>query len=234
MAENRNPRSLQPKRAIAVPQAESKLPPRPQSRPGGGTQVVKRGFDFFGALLGLVIVSPLLLIVAILIKLTSPGPVLFRQERVGRGFRRFDILKFRTMVADAPKLGGQLTAGKDPRITPIGRALRLTKLDELPQLINVLRGDMSFVGPRPEVPRYVEMFRTDFEELLTVRPGITDLASIKYRHEADILGESEDPEMTYITRILPDKIALAKHYIRHSSLWLDLRLLFKTVVRIAR
>lgn len=192
---------------------------------------MKRTFDFLVSLLGLVILSPLLLIAAVLIKLTSRGPIFFRQERIGRGFRPFHILKFRTMVPDAPNLGGQLTTGEDPRVTRIGYLLRKVKLDELPQLINVLKGDMSFVGPRPEVPRYVEMFRKDYEELLSVRPGITDPASLKYRHESEVLGQSQNPETTYIKEILPDKIALAKEYIRRSSLWFDLGLILKTILR---
>ncbi len=195
--------------------------------------MIKRGFDVLASLTGLVLLSPVLAVVALAIKLTSPGPVFFRQERVGRGFRRFEILKFRTMVPDAPKLGGQLTAGEDPRITRVGRLLRKTKLDELPQLINVLKGDMSFVGPRPEVPRYVEIFRDDYRELLTVRPGITDLASLKYRDESEVLGRSSDPETTYVEQVLPEKIALGKQYLRRSSLWFDVGLIFKTLFRLA-
>lgn len=195
--------------------------------------MIKRGFDVLASLAGLVLLSPVLAVVALAIKLTSPGPVFFRQERVGRGFRRFEILKFRTMVPDAPKLGGQLTAGEDPRITRVGRLLRKTKLDELPQLINVLKGDMSFVGPRPEVPRYVEIFRDDYRELLTVRPGITDLASLKYRDESEVLGRSSDPETTYVEQVLPEKIALGKQYLRRSSLWFDVGLIFKTLFRLA-
>jgi len=195
--------------------------------------VIKRGFDVLASLAGLVLLSPVLAVVALAIKLTSPGPVFFRQERVGRGFRRFEILKFRTMVPDAPKLGGQLTAGEDPRITRVGRLLRKIKLDELPQLINVLKGDMSFVGPRPEVPRYVEIFRDDYRELLTVRPGITDLASLKYRDESEVLGRSSDPETTYVEQVLPEKIALGKQYLRRSSLWFDVGLIFKTLFRLA-
>jgi lipopolysaccharide/colanic/teichoic acid biosynthesis glycosyltransferase len=145
--------------------------------------VSKRVFDIVFASLGLLCLSPLLLPVALLIKLDSPGPVFFRQERMGRGFRPFRIYKFRTMVRDAPRHGGPITFGADPRITTVGRALRKTKIDELPQLINVLRGQMSFVGPRPEVRRYVELFREDYEDILRVLPGITDLASLKYRHE---------------------------------------------------
>jgi dTDP-4-amino-4,6-dideoxygalactose transaminase/lipopolysaccharide/colanic/teichoic acid biosynthesis glycosyltransferase len=199
----------------------------------GAQPVVKRAFDFVGALLGLAILSPLFLITAALVKLTSPGPVFFRQARMGRGFRPFKIFKFRTMVRDADARGSQLTAGKDPRITRIGHVLRKTKIDELPQLINVLKGEMSFVGPRPEVPQYVEMFRTDYEQLLTVRPGITDLASLKYRHESEILGRSAEPEKTYVNEVLPEKIALAKEYLRSCSLWFDLRLILKTLLRLA-
>ncbi len=194
---------------------------------------MKRFFDITVSLLGLIALSPLMLMAAILVKLTSQGPIFFRQERVGRNFRPFSILKFRSMVTDAPKLGSQLTAGRDPRITRIGRILRKTKIDELPQLFNVLKGDMSFVGPRPEVPRYVEMFRSDYDVLLSVRPGITDLASLKYRHEAELLGESADPEAVYIEQILPDKIALAREYLDCRSFWFDVTVILKTVCRLA-
>lgn len=193
----------------------------------------KRAFDIIVSLTGLILLSPLLLIAAILIKLTSSGPVLFKQQRMGRDFQPFEIKKFRTMVVDAPKLGAQITAGRDPRITRVGHLLRKTKIDELPQLFNVLKGEMSFVGPRPEVPRYVEMFRKDYEELLTIRPGITDIASLKYRHESDLLGNSPNPEATYTQEILPDKIALAKEYIQRSSVGFDLSLILKTVLRMA-
>lgn len=194
---------------------------------------MKRTFDSIVSLAGLILLSPLFVLVATMIRLTSRGPVFFRQERIGRGFRPFKILKFRTMVPDAPKLGGQLTAGKDPRITPIGRFLRKTKLDELPQLINVFLGDMSFVGPRPEVGRYVELYHADYEFLLTVRPGITDLASLKYRHESELLGQFPDPDAAYINVLLPDKIALGREYIRRSSIWFDLVLILKTVLRMS-
>jgi lipopolysaccharide/colanic/teichoic acid biosynthesis glycosyltransferase len=194
---------------------------------------MKRLIDIAASTVGLVLLSPLLLTTAALVKFSSPGPVLFRQERVGRGFRPFTIYKFRTMVADAPRLGAAITCGDDPRITPVGRFLRKTKLDELPQLFNVLRGDMSLVGPRPEVPRYVEMFREDFADILAVRPGITDLASISYRNEADILGRARDPQAEYVAHILPDKIRLAKEYRRRSSVLFDLRLIVRTIAAIA-
>ena len=192
----------------------------------------KRTFDFVAALLGLVLLSPLLLLVALLIKLDSPGPALFRQERIGKGFRPFRIYKFRTMVHDAPRRGGPITFGADPRITRLGRVLRKTKIDELPQLINVLRGEMSFVGPRPEVRPYVELFREDYEEILQVVPGITDLASVQYRDEAEVLGRFENPEAAYVGHILPDKIKLAKEYVRRSSLFFDITLILKTFLKL--
>src|SRR5215467_1164572 len=192
----------------------------------------KRSFDLVVSLLALIALSPVFAITALLIKIDSKGPVFFRQERIGKGLRNFFIWKFRTMVADAPLKGGQLTVGEDPRITRIGRILRKTKIDELPQLINVLRGEMSLVGPRPEVPRYVALFRSDYEQILRVPPGITDLASLKYRDESSVLSRAADPEQEYLTRVLPDKIALAKEYARRSSLTFDLSLILKTVARI--
>jgi lipopolysaccharide/colanic/teichoic acid biosynthesis glycosyltransferase len=195
---------------------------------------MKRAFDMVIACLGLLCLSPLLLPVALLIKLDSPGPALFKQRRVGRGFRPFVIYKFRTMVHDAPRKGTAITFSADPRITRVGRILRKTKIDELPQLINVLQGTMSLVGPRPEVPRYVELFRADYAEILRVLPGITDLASIKYRHEAEFLGGFENPEETYVRHVLPEKIKLAKEYVRQSSFLFDIRLILKTLVGLFR
>jgi lipopolysaccharide/colanic/teichoic acid biosynthesis glycosyltransferase len=192
----------------------------------------KRAFDVVSALLGLIILSPLLLLVALLIKLDSSGPIFFRQERVGKGFRLFRIYKFRTMVHDAARRGGLITFGADPRITRLGQVLRRTKIDEFPQLINVLRGEMSFVGPRPEVRLYVELFREDYEEILRVLPGITDLASVKYRDEAEILGRFPYPEETYVKHILPEKIKLAKEYVRQSSLFFDMTLILKTFLKL--
>ncbi len=190
----------------------------------------KQAFDIVVAFVGLLLLSPLLLLVALLITIDSRGPVFFRQERVGRDFRPFLIYKFRTMVQDASRKGGSITFGLDPRITRVGRLLRKTKIDELPQLINVLRGEMSFVGPRPEVWQYVELFRQDYEEILKVLPGITDLASLRYRHEAEILGRSENPEDEYVRRVLPEKIRLAKEYVRRSSLLFDVTIIFKTIL----
>ena len=195
--------------------------------------LLKRAFDIVTACLGIVALAPLFTLVALLVKITSPGPTLFRQERMGRGGKPFYILKFRSMVADAPRRGGQITFGADPRITPVGRLLRKTKLDEMPQLINVLRDEMSLVGPRPEVRKYVEMFADDYREILTVRPGITDLASLKYRDEAAILGAAADPQKEYVERVLPEKIRLAREYVRRQSFRLDLEIIFGTLFLVA-
>jgi lipopolysaccharide/colanic/teichoic acid biosynthesis glycosyltransferase len=193
---------------------------------------MKRIFDIVVASLGVLVVLPVLIAIAVAIKLTSAGPVFFRQERIGRRFRPFFIYKFRTMVQDAPKRGGPITFGDDPRITPIGKILRKSKFDEIPQLFNILKGEMSCVGPRPEVPRYVNMFRADYEDILQVRPGLTDLASLKYCDEAALLGQAVDPEREYIDHVLPEKIRLAKEYVRRRSLWLDMTLLARTVLRV--
>jgi lipopolysaccharide/colanic/teichoic acid biosynthesis glycosyltransferase len=191
---------------------------------------MKRTFDILVSAAGIVLLSPVLLVVALLIKIDSPGPVFFLQERVGRRFRPFHIYKFRTMEPEAPRLGKLITVGEDPRITRIGRVLRLTKIDELPQLLNVLKGDMSLVGPRPEVRQYVELFRPDYEEILQVSPGITDLASLRYRRESEILGQAENPEERYVREILPEKIRLAKEYLHRSSFWFDAGLIVQTLV----
>jgi lipopolysaccharide/colanic/teichoic acid biosynthesis glycosyltransferase len=194
--------------------------------------MMKRIFDAVVSFLGLVLLSPFLLPVAILIKLDSPGPVLFRQQRIGKGFRPFFICKFRTMLQDPCGPGRLITVGDDPRITRVGRWLRKTKIDELPQLFNVLKGEMSFVGPRPEVPKYVQVFHRDYEDILRVRPGITDLASLKYRDEAYLLQKAENPEEEYVSHVLPDKIKLAKDYVQRSSLLFDLGLIFKTMFKL--
>jgi len=196
--------------------------------------VIKRAFDIVAASVGLVLLAPLLLVVSLLIKLDSPGHVFFRQERIGRWFRPFLIYKFRTMVQEAPQLGGPITFGADSRITQVGRILRKTKIDELPQLINVLKGEMSLVGPRPEVRQYVEMFRSQYEEILQVLPGITDLASLYYRDEAALLGRAADPAEAYVRCVLPQKLQLAKEYLQRSSLLFDLTLIFKTLLKLLR
>jgi FlaA1/EpsC-like NDP-sugar epimerase/lipopolysaccharide/colanic/teichoic acid biosynthesis glycosyltransferase len=194
--------------------------------------MMKRAFDVCAAALGLLITSPLLAIISVLIKLDTPGPVIFTQVRVGKGLRPFLIKKFRTMLIAAPGEDLSLTVGPDARVTRVGRILRKFKLDELPQLVNVLVGDMSFVGPRPEVPRYVERLRSEFSEVLVVRPGLTDLASLKYIDEAALLALAANPEVEYQTKVLPEKLRLAKLYIRHMSFRLDCALIVQTLLRI--
>ncbi len=193
---------------------------------------MKRVIDVLVAGGGLILTAPLFLLAALAVKLDSEGPIFFRQNRLGRHFRPFQILKFRSMVVEAPKQGGLLTAGSDPRITRVGRVLRQTKLDELPQLINVLRGDMSLVGPRPEVQRYVDLFPREYEAILSVRPGITDWASIKYRNESALLAQVDDPEAEYVRVILPDKIRLARQYVAQQSTWVDLRIIAQTLTTV--
>jgi len=186
----------------------------------------KRALDVVVAALGLFLAGPLLLIIAAAVKLDDGGPVLFGQTRVGLGFRPFRILKFRSMRAGAP--GPLVTAGRDPRVTRVGRLLRKTKLDELPQLLNVLRGDMSLVGPRPEVPRYVELFKAEYARILTARPGLTDFAALRFRDESELLARFPDPEKAYVERVLPEKIRLYRRYVAEMSLTADLRLLWAT------
>jgi lipopolysaccharide/colanic/teichoic acid biosynthesis glycosyltransferase len=192
---------------------------------------MKRAFDVGAAAIALLILFPLMALVMLAIKLDSKGPVFFRQWRVGRHYLPFQIYKFRTMQVGSGG-GAEITAAGDPRITSIGRLLRSTKLDELPQLLNILRGDMSVVGPRPEVLQYVELFHFDYADVLAVRPGLTDLASIKYRDEAGTLAAAADSEHEYVTRILPDKIALAREYVRRSSVWFDMQLIATTIHRL--
>ncbi|MBS0390900.1 MAG: sugar transferase [Proteobacteria bacterium] len=195
--------------------------------------MAKRLFDLVLAALALLLLCVPLLGVALWVRLDSPGPVLFRQRRVGRHGRPFDIYKFRTMVVDAQALGPQITIGADARITRAGRWLRRSKVDELPQLLNVLRGDMSLVGPRPEVPRYVALYPPDVRRaVLGVRPGITDLASIAFRDESSQLAQSTDPERTYVEQILPAKLDYAQRYVHSRSLWLDLRIIAWTILAI--
>ena len=194
--------------------------------------MMKRMFDIVVAAAALVVLFPLLVLSALLIKLDSPGPIFFKQERIGRNFRPFWIYKFRTMAQDAPARGGLVTIGEDARVTRVGRLLRKSKIDEIPQLTNILKGDMALVGPRPEVRYYVELFRRDYEEILKVRPGLTDLASLKYRDEAALLGKAANPEDEYMRHVLPDKIRLAKDYLRRSSFLFDLSLILKTLFKL--
>ncbi len=192
----------------------------------------KRMFDIAASLAGLMLLAPVFVLVALWIKLDSPGPVLFRQQRVGRHGAPFSIYKFRTMAAAAGATL-QLTVGRDSRITRAGRFLRRYKLDELPQLINVLQGAMSLVGPRPEVPRYVACYPPEVRAIvLSVTPGITDWASILYREESAILGRAADPERAYRETILPAKLDYYVRYVRERSFWTDLRIIFRTLAAI--
>ena len=193
---------------------------------------MKRLFDIALALFGIVVFLIPMVVCAVLVKLTSKGPIIFSQERMGLNFEPFRIFKFRSMVVGAPSLGAQVTVDSDPRITGIGRMMRKTKLDELPQLFNVLFGDMSFVGPRPEVQKYVDLFREDYKVLLSVRPGITGLDSIAFRHEEDILAKASDPQAAYVNEVVPAKIKLAKQYVAKSSVVFDIKLIWLTVFSI--
>ena len=192
-------------------------------------EALKRGMDIIMALTGIALGSPLMLVVAIAIKLGSKGPVFYRGVRVGRYGVPFRMFKFRTMRADADKTGVHSTSNDDPRITSVGRFLRNHKLDELPQLINILKGEMSLVGPRPEVPYYVDMFTVEEKAILSVRPGFTDWASLWNSDEGAVLAGSPDPEKTYMEKIRPEKIRLQLEYVRRHTLATDIAILFQTV-----
>jgi lipopolysaccharide/colanic/teichoic acid biosynthesis glycosyltransferase len=195
--------------------------------------MIKRAFDVIFSFLGLIVISPLLGIIALLIKLNSSGPVFYRGERVGKEGKVFRIFKFRTMVENAERLGGPSTAGDDPRLTRIGNFLKKYQLDELPQLINVLRGEMSFVGPRPEVKMYVDMMTPEERKtILSIKPGMTDLASFWNFHEGEVLKGSSDPEKTYLEKIRPEKIRLQMEYLKNRSFLLDLKIIIKTILKI--
>jgi lipopolysaccharide/colanic/teichoic acid biosynthesis glycosyltransferase len=195
----------------------------------------KRLFDWVMSSLGLLVLSPVLVGIALAIKLDSAGPVFFRQERVGRFGRTFRIHKFRTMRHDPAGQGLQITVGADRRITRVGAFLRRTKLDELPQLIDVWTGTMSLVGPRPEVPRYVAHYDPALrDKVLSVRPGITDIASIEYRDESAVLARAADPEHAYIHEVMPHKLALAASYVDQASVWTDIKLILRTLVAIVK
>ena len=196
--------------------------------------IAKRAMDIVLPACALAVLWPLLLLIALAIWIDDPGPVFYRQVRVGRNGKTFRIFKFRSMVMDADKKGLAITVGRDSRITRVGAVLRKTKLDELAQLLNVLFGQMSFVGPRPEVPKYVELYTPYQRQVLLVRPGITDYASIAYRNENDLLAGAPNPETMYIEQIMPDKIELNMKYLREISPLADIRLILKTIVAVIK
>ncbi len=193
--------------------------------------MIKRLFDVISSVLAITMLSPLILVVALLVKLDSPGPLLFRQVRLGRGARPFEIYKFRTMIVGAEARGLQITIRQDNRVTRIGRILRRFDLDELPTLFNVLKGDMSIVGPRPEVPKYLPYYSEAQKQVFSVRPGLTDLGTIAFRNEATHL-DGDDAEQVYIHVILPRKLALNLEYIKKQSVFYDLRIMMRTFVSI--
>jgi lipopolysaccharide/colanic/teichoic acid biosynthesis glycosyltransferase len=195
---------------------------------------MKRAFDVVTAALGLVALAPVLLVLGLLVRLASSGPALFRQVRVGRGGLDFVLYKFRTMTVHAGSERGSFDAGDRSRVTRLGQLLRATKLDELPQLWNVLRGDMSLVGPRPEVRRWVETYPERWAVVHSVRPGITDPAAIVYRHEERLLTAAPDPEFLYRDEILPRKLELYERYVATRSFWGDLAILGRTAAAILR
>jgi lipopolysaccharide/colanic/teichoic acid biosynthesis glycosyltransferase len=193
----------------------------------------KRLFDLIAGGLLLIVVSPLLVLIALAVKLNSPGPVFFRQERVGQYGRIFRIHKFRTMVSGAEHIGPSITIGDDRRITTVGRILRRLKLDELAQLIDVLLGQMSLVGPRPELPRFVALYPPEMRQLIEqLRPGLTDLASIRYRNESQLLAASADPESAYIREIMPRKLQLYCQYANRHTLAGDILILARTLIAV--
>jgi lipopolysaccharide/colanic/teichoic acid biosynthesis glycosyltransferase len=191
--------------------------------------VAKRLFDFLFSLMGVLVLSPLLLAIAVLVKLSSAGPVFYAGTRIGRFGKPFRLLKFRTMVANADKIGGPSTADDDPRVTKIGQALRRYKLDEIPQLINVLKGEMSVVGPRPEVAAEVALYSPEQRALLNVAPGMTDWASMTFHNEGEILKGSANPHQTYREKIRPEKIRLGLEYVRKHSFWVDMQIVIGTL-----
>ncbi len=199
-----------------------------------GTILIKRAFDIIFSTFGLICTAPIFLIVAILIKADSPGPVFYKQIRVGKDGREFFIYKFRKMRSDVGDKGLKITTSNDSRMTDIGKVLRQYKLDELPQIWNVLKGDMSIVGPRPEVPNYVALYNNEQREILKIKPGITDYASLEYFDEGDLLEKQSDPNLFYIETLMPSKIELNLDYIRNMSVKTDLRIIFLTFLKIFR
>jgi lipopolysaccharide/colanic/teichoic acid biosynthesis glycosyltransferase len=194
--------------------------------------MLKRTFDIVFSLAGVVVLLPLMLLIALAVGLTSRGGVFFLQSRVGKHNRDFNLFKFRTMQVNADKKGLLTVGGNDPRITGAGIYLRKYKLDELPQLLNVLAGTMSFVGPRPEVRKYVDLYTEEQKQVLNIKPGITDYASLEYFNENELLAKSANPEQTYINEIMPAKLALNSRYIREQSLFTDLKIIGRTLLKI--
>jgi lipopolysaccharide/colanic/teichoic acid biosynthesis glycosyltransferase len=194
--------------------------------------MLKRSFDIIVSLLGILILLPLFCLIALWIKLDSPGPILFHQTRIGQFGQEFQIYKFRSMVVAAESLGKLITVGADRRITRSGQFLRKFKLDELPQLFNVLIGDMSLVGPRPETPGYVQFYTPEQRQVLNVRPGITDLASIAFRHESELLAQYADPEHAYIHEIMPQKLALNLQYLDRANVVTDILIILQTLAKV--
>jgi putative undecaprenyl-phosphate galactose phosphotransferase len=195
---------------------------------------VIRFFDFILSLVGLVVLAPIFIVLVIWIKIDSKGPVFYKQVRVGQNGIDFGLFKFRSMVVDADKKGLITVGGRDPRITRSGYFIRKYKLDELPQLINVLLGDMSLVGPRPEVRKYVDLYTDEQQKVLSVKPGITDYASIEYMDENEVLGKSSDPEKTYIEEIMPEKIKYNMKYIQNKNVSEYFKIIFLTLLKIVR
>ncbi len=195
---------------------------------------MKRVFDLIFSLFGIAVLLPVYLIIALLISLDSKGGVIYRQERTGKYGKTFRVLKFRTMRPDSFNKGALTVGSRDPRITNIGYYLRKYKLDELPQLFNVFLGEMSFVGPRPEVKKYTDLYTKEQQKVLQVRPGITDYASIKYRNENDMLSASDDPEKLYIEEIMPEKLHLNLLYINDNNVFKDIRIIFDTLQAIIK
>lgn len=194
--------------------------------------MLKRIFDILASGIGIVIASPLFLVATIMVKRDSPGPVFYRAQRVGKKGRLFTMYKFRSMVINADKLGGPSTAGDDPRLTRSGMFLKKYQMDELPQLLNVFKGDMSLVGPRPEVKTYTDMFTEEEKAILGVSPGMTDYASLWDFHEGEILKGAIDPEKAYMEQVRPEKIRLQLKYVRERSFLVDLKIIFQTVGRV--
>jgi lipopolysaccharide/colanic/teichoic acid biosynthesis glycosyltransferase len=195
---------------------------------------MKRLFDIVFSLLGLTVLSPALFPLAIMIKKEDRGPVFYRGVRIGRYGKPFCIFKFRTMVINAEKMGASSTSDDDQRITRIGRFLRKYKLDELPQLINVLKGEMSFVGPRPQVKWAVDLYTDEEREILNVRPGITDYASLRFPNEGEILKGSHNPDRDYMEKIHPEKMRLSLEYVRNRSFWIDIKIILQTIIAILK